>query len=90
MSTTLGVILSAAYMLWLYWRVVLGELVNEKLREITDMNAREVVIIAPLAAAAVILGVYPSLVIDLFSPAVERLLEGYQAAQAASGALALR
>ncbi|MEO1329699.1 MAG: NADH-quinone oxidoreductase subunit M [Pseudomonadota bacterium] len=82
---TTGVILSAAYMLWLYWRVVLGALENPKLADIKDMNAREIACVAPLAAGALILGVAPGYALDLFQPAVERLLEGYDAALAAAG-----
>ncbi len=71
-----GLILSAAYMLPLYRRVVLGEMTNPKLATITDMSSREIAIIVPLAAGTVILGVYPSLVSDLFTDASARLLEG--------------
>ena len=81
---TSGVILSAAYMLWLYWRVVLGEMTNPKLADISDMNAREIVVIAPLVAGALILGVAPWLATDLFAPTVERLLVDYDAAVAAA------
>ncbi|MEO0717941.1 MAG: NADH-quinone oxidoreductase subunit M [Pseudomonadota bacterium] len=81
---TSGVILSAAYMLWLYWRVVLGEMTNPKLADIKDMNTREIVVLAPLAAGALILGVAPGLALDMFSPTVERLLLDYEAALAAA------
>ncbi len=70
----IGLILSAAYMLPLYRRVVLGEMTNPKLASITDMSAREVAIIVPLAAGAVILGVYPSLATDLFTDATSRIV----------------
>ncbi|MYF89898.1 MAG: NADH-quinone oxidoreductase subunit M, partial [Boseongicola sp. SB0676_bin_33] len=72
-----GVILSAAYALWLYRRVVMGELVKESLRSITDMNRREQAIFAPLVAMTVLLGVYPSLVTDIVGPSVGALLDGY-------------
>ncbi|MEL6316713.1 MAG: proton-conducting transporter membrane subunit, partial [Pseudomonadota bacterium] len=74
-GATTGVILSAAYMLWLYWRVVLGEMTNLKLADIQDMTAREIVVIAPLALGVLVLGVYPSLATNLFGPAVARLVE---------------
>ena len=76
LAATTGVILSAAYMLWMYRRVVLGALTNAKLETITDMNTREIIVLAPLAAGVVILGVYPSLVTALFGPWVEALVEG--------------
>ncbi|MDE0695781.1 MAG: proton-conducting transporter membrane subunit, partial [Boseongicola sp.] len=72
-----GVILSAAYALWLYWRVVMGELVKESLRSITDMNRREQAIFAPLVVMTILLGVYPSLVTDIVGPSVGALLDGY-------------
>ncbi|MGR3755873.1 MAG: NADH-quinone oxidoreductase subunit M [Tranquillimonas sp.] len=77
---TSGVILSAAYALWLYRRVVLGDLIKESLRSITDMTAREKWIFAPLVAMTLLLGVYPALVLDVIGPSVERLLTDYQIA----------
>jgi len=75
-----GVILSAGYALWLYRRVVFGDLIKESLKAITDMDAREKAIFAPLVAATLILGVYPSLVLDLIGPSVTALLDQYHAA----------
>ncbi len=72
-----GVILSAAYALWLYRRVVMGELVKESLRSITDMNRREQAIFAPLVVMTILLGVYPSLATDIVGPSVGALLDGY-------------
>lgn len=82
-----GVILSAAYALWLCRRVVLGDLIKESLRTIQDMNWRERAMLAPLVAATLILGIYPSLVTDAIGPTVEALLEGYRTslAEAAPG-----
>ncbi len=77
---TSGVILSAAYALWLYRRVVFGEMLKESLKGITDMDTREKAIFAPLIIMTLLLGVYPSLVIDLISPSVTALLETYHAA----------
>ena len=56
-----GVILSAAYALWLYRRVVFGDLIKESLRTIDDMDRREKLIFAPLVVATILLGVYPAL-----------------------------
>ena len=53
-------ILSAAYALWLYRRVVLGDLIKESLKTITDMTRRERAIFAPLVVMTLLLGVYPS------------------------------
>ncbi|WP_066704071.1 NADH-quinone oxidoreductase subunit M [Celeribacter ethanolicus] len=75
-----GVIFSASYALWLYRRVVLGDLIKESLKTIKDMNAREKWIFAPLVAMTLVLGVYPSLVTDLIGPSVTALLDNYHAA----------
>jgi len=75
---TSGVILSAAYALWLYRRVVMGDLIKESLRTITDMNSREIVIFVPLAFMTLLLGLYPSLVLDVIGPSVEALLVNYE------------
>ncbi|WP_298491896.1 NADH-quinone oxidoreductase subunit M [uncultured Maritimibacter sp.] len=83
---TTGVILSAAYALWLYRRVVMGDLIKESLKSITDMTAREKWIFAPLVAMTLILGVYPALVTDIIGPSVEVLLDNYNAALPADAA----
>ncbi|MES2540545.1 MAG: NADH-quinone oxidoreductase subunit M [Pseudomonadota bacterium] len=75
-----GVILSAGYALWLYRRVVFGDLIKEALRSITDMDRREKAIFAPLIAMTLILGIYPSLVTDIIGPSVTALVTDYQAA----------
>ena len=82
---TSGVILSAAYALWLYRRVVMGDLIKESLKTITDMTAREKWIFAPLVAMTLILGVYPALVLDMIGPSVAHLLENYHSATAHMG-----
>jgi len=79
---TSGVILSAAYALWLYRRVVMGDLIKESLKSITDMTTRERWIFAPLIVMTILLGVYPALVIDIISPSVANLLGGYETALA--------
>ncbi|MCO5126684.1 MAG: NADH-quinone oxidoreductase subunit M [Rhodobacteraceae bacterium] len=76
---TSGVILSAAYALWLYRRVMMGELIKESLKGIADMTAREKFVMAPLVAMTLLLGVYPSLVTDIFGPSVEALIADYRA-----------
>jgi NADH-quinone oxidoreductase subunit M len=83
MIATTGVILSAAYALWLYRRVVMGDLIKESLKSITDMSRRERAIFAPLVVMTLLLGVYPSLVTDVIGPSVAALLEDHQTALAA-------
>ena len=79
---TTGVILSAGYALWLYRRVVMGDLIKESLKSITDMTSRERWIFAPLVVMTILLGVYPALVLDVISPSVANLLGGYDTALA--------
>ncbi len=81
---TSGVILSAAYALWLYRRVVMGDLIKEGLKTITDMNARERWIFAPLVVMTLLLGVYPALVTDIIGPSVEALVSNYDIARSAA------
>jgi NADH-quinone oxidoreductase subunit M len=75
-----GVILSAAYALWLYRRVVMGDLIKESLKTITDMTTRERAIFAPLVAMTILLGVYPAPVLDTIGPSVEALLSNHDTA----------
>jgi len=79
-----GVILSAAYALWLYWRVLFGELIKRSLAGIKDMDNREITVMAPLVVVTVLFGVYPSLALDLFGPTVEAMLAGVAEAQQAA------
>ncbi|RZV99084.1 MAG: NADH-quinone oxidoreductase subunit M, partial [Rhodobacteraceae bacterium] len=75
-----GVILSAAYALWLYRRVVMGDLIKESLKSITDMSRRERAIFAPLVVMTILLGVYPALVTDIIGPSVEALVTAHETA----------
>jgi len=80
---TSGVILSAAYALYLYRRVVMGDLIKESLKSITDMNTRERAIFAPLVLMTLWLGIYPSLVTDIIGPSVAALVIHVETAQTA-------
>ncbi|MEM8578433.1 MAG: NADH-quinone oxidoreductase subunit M [Pseudomonadota bacterium] len=83
---TTGVIFSAAYALWLYRRVVMGDLIKESLKSITDMTRREKLIFAPLVAMTLLLGVYPALILDVTGPSVAALLDDVNTALAAAEA----
>ncbi|RCW85834.1 NADH-quinone oxidoreductase subunit M [Paracoccus lutimaris] len=76
-----GVILSAAYALWLYRRVTLGQLIKESLKSITDMTPRERWVFIPLIAMTLILGVYPRLATDVTGPSVAALIDHYNQSQ---------
>ncbi|GGB96411.1 NADH-quinone oxidoreductase subunit M [Marivita lacus] len=83
---TSGVILSAAYALWLYRRVVMGDLIKESLKTIKDMTRRERAIFAPLVVVTILFGVYPAPILDTIGPSVEALVSNYQVALAAADA----
>ena len=69
-----GVILSAAYALWLYRKVIFGALTKENLKGMLDLSTREKVILYPLVALVIFFGVYPAPVFDATRPSVEALL----------------
>jgi NADH-quinone oxidoreductase subunit M len=79
---TTGVILSAAYALWLYRRVVYGELDKPTLQTITDLNRREIITFAPLILLIIYYGVQPGPILDAFAVPTESLLNNVQAALA--------
>ena len=83
--TATGMILGAAYMLWLYRRVIFGKLEKENLKSILDLNRREVAIFAPLVFAALLMGFYPAPFLDVMHASVANLLEQYQAALVDAG-----
>ncbi|RWK62597.1 NADH-quinone oxidoreductase subunit M [Mesorhizobium sp.] len=69
-----GVILSAAYALWLYRRVIFGALTKDSLKGLLDLSTREKVIIYPLAALVIFFGVYPAPVFDATAESVKALV----------------
>ncbi|PZO00528.1 MAG: NADH-quinone oxidoreductase subunit M [Hyphomicrobiales bacterium] len=79
-----GVILSAAYALWLYRRVMFGELVKPELKTILDLNPREMVILAPLVVLTIWYGIRPGTILDAFAAPTEALIKNYQAALTAA------
>ena len=87
---TTGVILSAGYALWLYRRVVFGEMIKANLKTIEDLTGREKLIFAPLVVGTLLLGVYPSLITDIFGPSVEALVANVDSARAAAEQLAMK
>jgi NADH-quinone oxidoreductase subunit M len=71
---TTGVILSAAYALWLYRKVVFGPLTKESLKGMLDLSTREKAIIYPLAILVIFFGVYPAPIFDATAASVEALV----------------
>ena len=77
-----GMILGAAYMLWLYRRVIFGVIEKEELKSIVDLSRREIAVFAPLIFVAIFFGFYPAPWLDVMHASVANLLEQYQAAVA--------
>jgi NADH-quinone oxidoreductase subunit M len=75
-----GVILGAAYMLYLYRRVVFGELEKEDLKPLLDLSPREIAIFVPLVVMVFWMGIYPSTFLDVISVSVNNLVEQYNTA----------
>jgi NADH-quinone oxidoreductase subunit M len=85
---TTGVILSAGYALWLYRKVIFGEMTKPALEGIPDLNRREVAILAPLVILTVLFGVWPAPVLDMSAASVDGVLNSTQAAIEAAGKMA--
>lgn len=77
-----GVILSAAYALWLYRRVVYGPLEKPALQGIADLNRREIITFVPLILLIIYYGVQPGPILDAFAVPTDALMKGYEAALA--------
>jgi NADH-quinone oxidoreductase subunit M len=86
---TLGTILSAAYALWLYRKVIFGKLEKPSLFNIKDIGWREITILAPLVVLTILFGVYPKPVLDISSVSVTALIDNYHHALSAVQTAAL-
>lgn len=82
-----GVILGAAYMLYLYRRIIFGELEKDDLKPLLDINAREVAIFVPLIVVVFWMGIYPSTFLDVIHVAVSNLVEQYNTAIMINGGI---
>jgi len=76
---TTGVILSAAYALWLYRRIIFGALEKESLKKLLDLSTREKVILYPLIALTIFFGVYPTPIFNATAASVDTLVNHYHA-----------
>jgi NADH-quinone oxidoreductase subunit M len=81
-------VLGAAYSLWMYKRVVFGEVANEHVAALADVNAREFGILLLLAAAVLWMGIYPKPVTDLMDVSVKQLIEHVQQSKLPSASAA--
>ncbi len=77
-----GIVLSAVYMLYLYKRIIFGEMINENLSEILDLNNREKTILIPLAIAVIFIGIFPNIFIEPMRLPLESIIFNYELANA--------
>ena len=84
-----GVILGAAYMLYLYRRVIFGKLTKDDLKTILDLDAREVAVFSPLVILTILMGVYPAPFLDIIEVSVANLVEQHKAAIASFNTLSV-
>ncbi|MGF1609511.1 MAG: NADH-quinone oxidoreductase subunit M, partial [Kiloniellales bacterium] len=80
-----GMVLGAAYMLYLYRRVIFGVMTLDNLRKIPDLSWRERVVFAPLVAVVLWMGIYPASFIDVMAASVSNVIDNYQTSLAAAG-----
>jgi NADH-quinone oxidoreductase subunit M len=77
---TTGIILGATYMLWLYRRVIFGELTKDDLKDILDVNRRELLYFVPLIVAVMVMGIYPDAFLSFMHASIEHLVQQTQGA----------
>jgi NADH-quinone oxidoreductase subunit M len=82
----LGMILSAVYMLWMYQRVIMGEVRSTANLKLSDLNGRERLVLAPVVVLVFLMGIYPSLFLSLSSSAID----GIKSRVTGSAAIAYR
>ncbi len=87
-GVALGMILSAAYMLWLYRRVLFGRITREDLRALLDLSPREHAVFVPLVLITLWMGIYPQSFLSFFEVSVAALLRQHEAAIGAAARLA--
>ena len=75
---SIGIILGAAYMLWLYKRVIFGKLDKKELITLKDLNLSESLVLFTLAGLTLFFGFYPNLILDTIHVSVNELIKNYQ------------
>lgn len=68
-------ILGAAYTLWMYKRVIFGEIANDDVAELKDINSREMFFLSVLAIVVLLFGVWPAPIFDMMHPTIENLFQ---------------
>ena len=72
-----GVILAAAYMLWLYKRVIFGKIINQEIKKLSDLNKSEILILSLLAFVIILFGFYPEPLLNTTNVSVKDFIEMY-------------
>jgi len=75
---SLGVILAAAYMLWLYRRVIFGKIASSEIKEMSDLNKTEIYVLASLAFMTLFFGIYPEPLLNTIDVSITNLMNNYQ------------
>ena len=86
---TTGIILGAAYMLYLYRRVIFGKLEKDDLKSILDLNPREIAIFAPLVIVTIWMGIWPAPFLDVMDASIANIIEQHKAALSALQSVSL-
>ena len=74
---SLGIIFAAAYMLWLYKRVIFGKLLNNEIKNMNDLNRSEFFILCSLAIPIIFFGFYPEPLINTIEVSISDLIDTY-------------
>ncbi len=72
---TTGVVLAATYSLWLYRKIIFGQLIKDDLKDILDLSSREIIIFVPLILLTLLIGIYPIPVLEIIEPSSQLTLE---------------
>ena len=68
-------LLGAAYTLWMYKRVIYGDIANDNVPKLEDINAREIIVLGSLAIMVLLFGIWPAPLLEVMGPSVNNLLE---------------
>ena len=79
-GAALGIILSAVYMLYLYKRIIFGTIVNQKLKDILDLDVRERLILIPLVVSVLLIGIFPNIFLDPMRLSIEIIITNFEIA----------
>ena len=82
-AAAIGVILGAIYMLWMFRRVFFGPMTHPENQKLTDLNRRELLILAPVIALIIIMGIYPQPFLSRMKPSVDVTLQRIRGSQTA-------